>query len=175
MTKTTNYQLNQWEKTDRVMMDDFNTDNEKIEAALDGKVPMTVLHDITLTEDTSQLTFNMAEENWSQYSVILITYTPPAAGSGSNVDVSVSSSDYHMDFGFSSPSRKENLASFSTGAGMTMLLFSGLFKNPVQALTFNGQSFLFGYCGVGYAETKFPLTFQGTMKRGAKIKVTGIL
>ena len=34
MKKTTNYQLNQWEKTDRIMMDDFNADNAKIEAAL---------------------------------------------------------------------------------------------------------------------------------------------
>ena len=31
---TTNYQLNQWEKTDRILMDDFNADNEKIDAAL---------------------------------------------------------------------------------------------------------------------------------------------
>ena len=34
MTKTTNYQLNQWAKPDRVMMDDFNADNAKIDAAL---------------------------------------------------------------------------------------------------------------------------------------------
>ena len=34
MTKTTNYQLNQWAKPDRVMMDDFNADNTKIDAAL---------------------------------------------------------------------------------------------------------------------------------------------
>ena len=34
MTKTTNYQLNQWAKSDRVMMDDFNADNEKLEAVL---------------------------------------------------------------------------------------------------------------------------------------------
>ena len=34
MTKTTNYQLNQWEKSDRIMMDDFNADNQKIDAAL---------------------------------------------------------------------------------------------------------------------------------------------
>ena len=31
---TTNYQLNQWAKSDRVMMDDFNADNAKIDAAL---------------------------------------------------------------------------------------------------------------------------------------------
>ena len=34
MTKTTNYQLNQWTKSDRIMMDDFNADNQKIDAAL---------------------------------------------------------------------------------------------------------------------------------------------
>ena len=34
MTKTTNYQLNQWAKSDRLMMDDFNADNQKIDAAL---------------------------------------------------------------------------------------------------------------------------------------------
>ena len=36
MTKTTNYQLNQWAKSDRIMMDDFNADNQKIDAALAG-------------------------------------------------------------------------------------------------------------------------------------------
>ena len=36
MTKTTNYQLNQWEKTDRILMDDFNSDNAKIDAAMAG-------------------------------------------------------------------------------------------------------------------------------------------
>ena len=34
MTKTTNYQLNQWAKSDRIRMDDFNADNQKIDAAL---------------------------------------------------------------------------------------------------------------------------------------------
>ena len=31
---TPNYQLSQWERTDRVLMDDFNADNAKIDAAL---------------------------------------------------------------------------------------------------------------------------------------------
>lgn len=34
MNKTEKYQLNQWEKTDRIMMEDFNEDNAKLEAAL---------------------------------------------------------------------------------------------------------------------------------------------
>lgn len=31
---TPNYNLNQWERDDRILMDDFNTDNAKIDAAL---------------------------------------------------------------------------------------------------------------------------------------------
>ena len=38
MTKTTNYQLNQWDATDRVLRTDFNSDNQKIDAALGEKV-----------------------------------------------------------------------------------------------------------------------------------------
>ena len=37
MTKTTNYQLNQWAKPDRLRMDDFNADTQKIDAALAAK------------------------------------------------------------------------------------------------------------------------------------------
>ena len=34
MQKTVNYQLNQWVKSDRIQMEDFNSDNAKIDAAL---------------------------------------------------------------------------------------------------------------------------------------------
>ena len=34
MTKTSNYQLNQWDPTDRVLRTDFNSDNTKIDDAL---------------------------------------------------------------------------------------------------------------------------------------------
>jgi len=34
MTHTPNYNLSQWEKPDRILMDDFNADNAKLDAAL---------------------------------------------------------------------------------------------------------------------------------------------
>ena len=46
MKKTKKYQLSQWEKTDRLMMEDFNGDNAKLEAALAG-------HDNALAKLTS--------------------------------------------------------------------------------------------------------------------------
>ena len=36
MNKTANFQLTQWEKTDRIMMEDFNRDNAAIDTALKG-------------------------------------------------------------------------------------------------------------------------------------------
>lgn len=37
MNYTKNYQLNQWEETDRVLREDFNTDNQKIDDTLGRK------------------------------------------------------------------------------------------------------------------------------------------
>lgn len=36
MRETSNYKLSQWDKTDRIEMEDFNEDNQKIDAALAG-------------------------------------------------------------------------------------------------------------------------------------------
>ena len=49
MTYTTNYQLPQWVKSDRIMMDDFNDANSKIDTALKN-------HDDVLDTLTGQLT-----------------------------------------------------------------------------------------------------------------------
>ncbi|MDO4314247.1 MAG: hypothetical protein Q4C45_00625 [Oscillospiraceae bacterium] len=37
MKQTENYQLNQWDPTDRIMMEDFNADNARLDAALTGQ------------------------------------------------------------------------------------------------------------------------------------------
>lgn len=37
MKQTENYQLNQWEQSDRILMEDFNNDNAKLDAALAGQ------------------------------------------------------------------------------------------------------------------------------------------
>ena len=42
MKQTSNYQLNQWEKTDRILMEDFNGDNAKVDAALKGQAEALV-------------------------------------------------------------------------------------------------------------------------------------
>ena len=49
MQHTQNYQLSRWEKDDRIMMEDFNADNEAIDAALAAKADA---EDVTALAET---------------------------------------------------------------------------------------------------------------------------
>ena len=48
--KTQNYELNQWEKTDQVLMEDFNADNAKLDTALAELAARSTDAETTLTQ-----------------------------------------------------------------------------------------------------------------------------
>ena len=50
MNQTTNYQLSQWESTDRILMSDFNSDNSKIDAALSTLAQTVTGHTTALAQ-----------------------------------------------------------------------------------------------------------------------------
>lgn len=50
MTQTSNYGLSQWEKADRIQMEDFNSDNAKIDAALKASVDAVASHTTALAK-----------------------------------------------------------------------------------------------------------------------------
>ena len=90
---TTNYQLSQWETTDRILMSDFNSDNSKIDAALkanadaiaaldtqlDAKADQadltalanrsrfTKLGEVNISADTSPVVINLSGIDWTQW------------------------------------------------------------------------------------------------------------
>ena len=81
MKKTTNYQLNQWEKTDRIMMEDFNTDNQKLETALtalDRSAHFQTLFDETVTEDTNHFSVPLSGIDWSAWRALHFEIYPAA-------------------------------------------------------------------------------------------------
>ena len=92
MTKTTNYQLNQWAKSDRVMMDDFNADNTKIDAALKANAdaiaetaaafPLVKIKEVTLGADTAQWDIDVSDINFYQYTRIFLL--PKLTGSSTD-------------------------------------------------------------------------------------------
>ena len=77
MTKTTNYQLNQWAKSDRVMMDDFNADNATLDAALKANAdaiaetaaafPLVKIKEVTLGSSTAAYTLDVSDVDFTQY------------------------------------------------------------------------------------------------------------
>ena len=47
--QTPNYQLSQWERSDKIQMEDFNADNAKIDAALSGKAEASAVDGLSQT------------------------------------------------------------------------------------------------------------------------------
>ena len=74
MTKTTNYQLNQWEKTDRILMEDFNADNAIIDAALGGMRQRSKLLLSAVENETGkrELTLDLSSIDWGQWDQVTI-------------------------------------------------------------------------------------------------------
>ena len=78
MKKTTNYQLNQWAKTDRIMMDDFNADNQKLDAALARVERRSAFHtilDVTTTEDLKDAAWPL-NIDWTEWKSVTIEIMP---------------------------------------------------------------------------------------------------
>ena len=68
MNQTPNYQLNQWDKTDRIRMEDFNADNAKIEAALNQTAEIAL--------SASRLHFGTYKGTTSSSQTISLSFTP---------------------------------------------------------------------------------------------------
>lgn len=70
MKKTTNYQLSQWDAEDRILREDFNQDNKKLDdaiAALRDACPLVKLVDFTSQSSQSKMEISLADIDLSDY------------------------------------------------------------------------------------------------------------
>lgn len=70
MKKTTNYQLSQWDAEDRILREDFNQDNKKLDnaiAALRDASPVVKLLDVTTQSSQSKMEISLADIDLSDY------------------------------------------------------------------------------------------------------------
>ena len=70
LNTTANYQLSQWEGTDRILMEDFNHDNQKIDAALKAHadaVPCVKLQEFTVSSAARTYQMSLAGLDFSGY------------------------------------------------------------------------------------------------------------
>lgn len=103
MTKTTNYQLPEWEKTDRIQMKDFNDMTATLDAALKANADaiaaettarvagdaLVKLVDLTLQEETQKWDIDLSGIDLRSFSKLIIR---PALACTDNVD-------YRLRFG----------------------------------------------------------------------------
>ena len=114
---TTNYQLSQWESTDRILMEDFNSDNAKIDAALknqadaiaaltqtvSGKASASALEALeaqvgpkligtqTVSASTNYWNVQLGEVDWSAWSMVRVV-CKPVLSSGGNYEAQINGS-----------------------------------------------------------------------------------
>ena len=96
MNKTQNYQLNQWAKSDRVLMEDFNADNAKIDTALKASADAiaaekTAREQAVSSEVSARKSAVSALEDKATLHTIKTTYLPRSTGP---VTVSLSGIDW---------------------------------------------------------------------------------
>lgn len=96
MKQTAQFGLNQWERTDRVLMDDFNNDNKKIDAALAGlesRSGLRLIKSLEVQKSFRNAEIPVADIDWTKWKAIHMTVLP-ASGTSSNVNFCFNS---HLD------------------------------------------------------------------------------
>lgn len=177
MQKTENYQLNQWDKTDRIQMEDFNADNAKIEAALAAEAgsrasleqavaalaaqmtPQTLV-DATCTISNGGWSVDISSIDWSQWRTVYII-VEPKTNSGTSCRLQTN----------------DNATIISTLSGSCTLMLIPLMRPDAQfsGLCVNGGSFF----SIGSTfKTITSLYLMGTtgdyqILAGSKLKVIG--
>ena len=96
MNYTQNYQLNQWEATDRVLRTDFNSDNAKIDAAIaetKAAIPYVKIRELTVDAPAATVDLDVSSVDFSQYVKVELFLQSPEPR-----DISVQVN--HLDSGY---------------------------------------------------------------------------
>ena len=90
MNQTANYQLSQWEASDRILMSDFNSDNAKIDAALktqadsiaglNGRLGLQLLKTLTSSTDSDFVEVSLSGIVWSSWKAVHLVICSKMSG-----------------------------------------------------------------------------------------------
>lgn len=173
MLQTTNYQLNQWEKSDRILMEDFNRDNEKLDSALqaiqDGCLVKGLVN-VTTEQDANQVDVNLSGIDLTVYQELWVYIRYNEATEAAYIKIRLNG----LDSGYTNGSNTYdylNLISLNTSIGLvkiTPLLgrhISGQYLSSVSP----GELTIISFLGV----TKTSLTTPALLA-GAQIQILGV-
>lgn len=69
---TEHFGLSQWERADKVQMEDFNADNARIDAALACHPSGELIADVTVEEESTTLEIDLTQVDWSRYLALML-------------------------------------------------------------------------------------------------------
>lgn len=184
MQQTTNYQLNQWENTDRILRTDFNRDNAALDAALAKKLELTPIREVVPSASANAIELDVSDIDFSQWRVVIME----TALVGNQYDILIrpnggtTGTYYHMKGTTPSTGALGSVTSIDDGSLPTgQVIFLPLYcpARKVTALILHNLDF---YCGsdteVTFQDltslTLVPWSTKGTLGSGGKIAFLGV-
>ena len=149
MTKTTNYQLPKWEKTDRVQMKDFNDMTATLDAALKANAdaiaetaaafPLVKIKEVTLGSSTAAYTLDVSDVDFTQYHRIELYCSAAYSDLRVTVRVNGQSSGYHSG-AISGGGTGSTATALGYLGGGTMLFYEPKAGDDVGTISFYGTN-----------------------------------
>ena len=186
MDYTQNYQLNQWEATDRVLREDFNSDNAKIDAAIAAaaaRPSRTLLKDEPMEGDYQfSLQTDLTDIDWNQWQAVCMDIWT-LNSQGGTAEVLINGGGYHTAMGGSradgfATGRISAIESESHNPRPIRIYFlpMGDERNLVRAISMNDEIFFYSYIGMPFsqAETLSVVTTGSAFRPGSRIAVWGL-
>ena len=133
LNTTANYQLSQWEGTDRILMEDFNSDNQKIDAALKATadaVPCVKLQEFTVASAARTYQMSLAGLDFSGYAGLRMVLETGNISSSAGLRFNGLSTGYESYYPSSmNPSEDE----------MVYLSYGGIIYANIELRPFDGK------------------------------------
>lgn len=83
MNHTQTYQLNQWDPDDRILREDFNADNQKLESALGIKLQHETIREVVTEELAKEIAIDISDISFGDWKYIIACVNPPSHGTSS--------------------------------------------------------------------------------------------
>lgn len=144
LKQTENYQLNQWEKPDRIMMEDFNADNAKLDAVIKSETHRIehMPHGVLLCGGVAEtavprIDLDVSQVDWNWYVLCFLRVQMPTFRS-TFLQMNRGDRAYYLSTNASSNNITNHLSSSKTACTIIPVLYDG--SRPFLAVTLSEKS-----------------------------------
>ena len=187
MNYTENYQLPQWEETDRVLRTDFNGAMAKVDqslGALEKKDSYILLKDYTVEEEyIFSMNLDISDIDWNQWQTVCMDiWTFNSQGGIAEVKVNGGGSHVSMGGSRSEPFAEGVISSIESetyNARPIRIYFFPMkdSRNLIRAISMTDDSFCYSYLSTAFSQaaTINVSTHDSAFRTGSRIAVWGLL